>query len=191
MEQAKLMIFLIAYLLGSIPFGLIFSKFLISTDLRKIGSGNIGTTNAFRTGNKMVGILTLIFDTLKGVAAYEYAILSGYDLPTAFIAGMVSIVGHIFPIWLMFKGGKGIATAFGVLLIAYPSIACVSLLVWGIVAKLFKISSVAGMMSLTLASLALFSQASFQESLAFLGVACLILYRHKDNIKRLLEGNEK
>ncbi len=184
------MIYILSYLLGSIPFGLIFSKLLASKDLRNVGSGNIGATNAFRTGNKIVGILTFVFDTLKGAGAYLMAILWGEDPSLAFIAGLVSILGHIFPIWLKFKGGKGIATTLGVILISHPTIGLFSLIIWAAIAKIFKMSSLAGMMTAAFISIALIFMAPRLEYIGFMIILMIIIYRHKDNIRRIQDKTE-
>ncbi len=184
------MIYVLSYLIGSIPFGLIFSKFLGGEDLRKIGSGNIGTTNAFRTGNKKIGILTFVFDTLKGAMPYVIAILYGCDAQEAFLIGTLSIIGHIFPLWLKFKGGKGIATTLGLVLASYPVIGVCSLVLWIIVAKMFKVSSIAGLLSITGAMIFFFVFASIHDALVFFIIFSVVLFKHKDNIVRIMNKTE-
>jgi glycerol-3-phosphate acyltransferase PlsY len=184
------MIYIFSYLLGSIPFGLIFGKLLGGQDLRKIGSGNIGATNAFRTGNKKIGILTFIFDVLKGTAPYPIAIFWGYDPQTSFLIASLSVIGHIFPIWLKFKGGKGIATTFGLILLPYPFIALASIALWGIIAKAFKVSSLAGLLSITFATISFFAIAPTQDAVIFFTIFLIILFKHKDNIKRIVNKTE-
>ena len=177
-------------MIGSIPFGLIFGKLLGSQDLRTIGSGNIGTTNAFRTGKKIIGILTFIFDTLKGLISYLLAISFGYEPSSAFIIGMFSILGHIFPIWLKFKGGKGVATTIGVLLLPYPLITFLGIIIWGTILKIFKFSSLAGVIMISFYCIALIFVALREEYIAFLIIFTLIIYRHKDNILRIKDKTE-
>lgn len=181
---------ILSYLLGSIPFGLIFGKLFQTEDLRKIGSGNIGATNAFRTGNKIVGILTFLFDFLKGMIPCILGENLGYSPVLILMLGCLSIVGHIFPLWLKFKGGKGIATTFGVILAVQPIIALVALALWIAIAKIFKTSSIAGLVAILFIGAAFFVQGNQQEGFLFLPIFALILYRHKDNITRLLNKSE-
>lgn len=184
------MIYLLSYLIGSIPFGLIFSRLLGGEDLRKIGSGNIGTTNAFRTGNKAIGILTLLFDTLKGSIPCMVATLYGYDIQSAFLIGSLSVLGHIFPVWLKFKGGKGIATTLGLMLASYPLIGVSCLVLWIVIAKVFKVSSLAGLLSITCAMISFFVAAHFQDACVFFVIFLIVLFKHKDNIIRIMNKTE-
>ena len=184
-----------AYLLGSIPFGLVWAKLLGHGDLRKIGSGNIGATNALRTGSKKLAILTLLCDLLKGTAAVVVARhLTTYgaspDTHAALYAGFAAIAGHIWPVWLKFKGGKGVATILGVLLGWSWPVALVVALVWLVVAFLGRYSSLAAMVAIwhsPIYALAL-GQKPYAWPLVLL--ALLASFTHRQNIARLLKGTE-
>jgi glycerol-3-phosphate acyltransferase PlsY len=183
---------LFGYLLGSVPTGLLLAKFFSKVDPRKTGSGNIGATNIFRTAGKGLGILTLVGDILKGMIPIVLA--SWLELPDLWraIAGLSSFLGHIFPIFLGFKGGKGVATASGVYLIISPTAVLIEALLFvGIVWRSRYISLGSICCATTIPILIAFfrsdSQAYFIVSVI---IAALILYRHQDNIVRLLQGTE-
>jgi glycerol-3-phosphate acyltransferase PlsY len=184
------MLFAVAlgYLLGSIPFGLVLTRIAGKGDLRKIGSGNIGATNVLRTGNKGLALLTALLDILKGTAAVVIAWrLLGPDTGRAAAAG--AMVGHLYPVWLKFRGGKGAATLFGVLLALLPIAAAVYAAVWILLLLTIRISSVAGMaaaLSAPIAAAVLHSS----SSLMLLGFALLVLWKHRENILRLRKGTE-
>lgn len=176
------------YLLGSIPFGLILSYFAGLGDIRKIGSGNIGATNVLRTGRKGLAAATLLLDGAKGAAAVLIAGHYGPDM--AVLAGGAAMIGHCFPIWLKFRGGKGVATALGVGLgIAWP-VALAAMAVWLAVAFLFRYSSLAGILSIvSMPGWAwLFSDLQIVELTAF--IAAVVVLRHHQNIGRLIKGEE-
>ena len=180
---------LASYLLGSIPSGLILSKMLNKGDLGKAGSGNIGATNALRVGGRLLGALTLIFDLLKGLVVIILTIF----LEQKFIVvyGFVCILGHIFPIWLNFKGGKGVATVLGVILGLNPLIALLMSMIWIVIFKFSKISSVASLISLFLSIVTLIVIGTNYVNSIFLAlILILIVYKHKDNIIRLYRGEE-
>jgi glycerol-3-phosphate acyltransferase PlsY len=178
------------YLIGSIPFGVLISARAGLGDLRKIGSGNIGATNVLRTGRKDLALLTLLGDGGKGAVAVLVAqALWGPD--AAALAGAAAFVGHIFPVWLKFKGGKGVATFFGVLLaVAWP-VGLAAAATWLAMAFLFRFSSLA---ALTAAVVAPLAAMGFQQSRAVtalcLLMAVLIYVRHTENIRRLMAGEE-
>ncbi len=183
---------LFGYLLGSVPTGLLLARFFSKVDPRKTGSGNIGATNIFRTAGKGLGILTLVGDVLKGMI--PIAIASWLDLPDLWraIVGLCAFLGHIFPIFLGFKGGKGVATALGVyLIISATAVLIEALLFVGIVWKWRFISLGSICCATTIPILVAFfrsdSQAYFIVSVI---IAALILYRHQENIVRLLQGTE-
>lgn len=201
------------YFLGSIPFGLILSKAFGYGDIRKIGSGNIGATNVLRTGNKKLALSALLLDSTKGliVVAIVSTYLFGSFIPNAhqvitsghpsfllvnifgfypFIAGLFAVLGHCFPIWLKFKGGKGVATAFGVLLAAVPYAGLAACAVWIITAKITKISSLSALVAVGIAPIVtLFIYGATPAGICAL-ITLLVWIRHKDNIKRLLKGEE-
>jgi glycerol-3-phosphate acyltransferase PlsY len=180
------------YLLGSIPFGLIATRLGGAGDIRQIGSGNIGATNVLRSGRKDLAAITLLGDAGKGVVAVLLARWLSHDNPfIVALAGGAAFTGHLFPVWLKFKGGKGVATIYGVLLAACWPVGLLAAVTWLAVAALFRISSLAALVAAALA--APFALATDQDA-AFLGLclfmAVLIFIRHKDNIGRLLTGQE-
>jgi len=183
---------LFGYLLGSVPTGLILAKLFSKVDPRKIGSKNIGATNIFRTAGKSLGILTLVGDLLKGTIPVWIAIQWGESNLWIAIAGLTPLLGHIFPIFLGFKGGKGVATALGVYLMISPIAVLVECLIFaGIVWKWRFVSLGSITCATTIPILIAFfrsdSQAYFIVSVI---IAALILYRHQTNISRLLQGTE-
>ncbi len=187
--QTHFFLLLISYLLGSIPSGLILSKILNKGDIRKSGSGNIGATNALRVGGRLLGALTLIFDLLKGLVAIIMAMV--FEQKFIAIYGFVCILGHIFPVWLKFRGGKGVATVLGVILALNPLVGLAMAIIWIIIFICFKISSVASLISLFLATLALIiTDTNYGNSIFLILILMLIVYKHKDNIIRLYRGEE-
>ncbi len=180
----------LGYLLGSIPFGLLLTKIAGLGDIRGIGSGNIGATNVLRTGNKGLAAATLVLDGLKGAAAVLVARALVYDQDIALLAGLAAVLGHLFPVWLGFKGGKGVATSLGVLIaVAWP-IGLVACAVWLLVAIVARLSSLASLAALASAPcLALIVEDFSVVKLAFT-IAVLVFVRHQANIRRLLDGTE-
>lgn len=188
---------LLAYLLGSVPFGLVLTRLAGYGDIRQIGSGNIGATNVLRTGNKPLALLTLILDGGKGALAVGLTLLSAHFFPAVvtenafYAAGLFSIIGHCFPVWLRFKGGKGVATTLGMFLAMAPLTGLSACLAWLIMALAFRISSLAALtalLSTPLSALLIYSDTKLALISTF--VSALVWYRHKDNIKRLLRGEE-
>lgn len=181
----------IGYLLGSIPFGIVLTKLSGGPDLRSIGSGNIGATNVLRTGNKKLAALTLIGDMLKGTAA----VLAGMHLvggrEAALVAGLGAFLGHVFPVWLNFRGGKGVATYLGVLIGLKFSIALVFAAVWLSIAYLSRYSSVSALVASVLTPLLLwFWVGDHKAALLMAALAVLLWFMHRENIARLLGGRE-
>jgi len=178
----------LGYLLGSIPFGLLLTALAGKGDVRKIGSGNIGATNVLRTGSKPLAALTLVLDCLKATAA---VLLAQRLLGAEFgpIAGAGAFIGHLYPVWLKFRGGKGAATLFGVLIPLLPIAAVVYAVVWILLLLTIRISSVAGMSAAISAPIA---AAILHSSLLpmLLGFAVLVLWKHRENILRLKAGTE-
>lgn len=182
---------LAAYLIGAIPFGLLFARLLTGKDPRQHGSGNIGATNAMRTGGKKVGVLTLLADILKGTA--PVAIVMALDAEE-FLIGAVALaafLGHIFPVYLGFKGGKGVATMFGVVIPWLPWVAVGAFGVWFICFKLTRYVSLASIVAgVSLPLFSLLVQASWAAFGVCTILGALMILRHQSNIKRLIAGDE-
>ena len=185
------MIFALAlgYLLGSIPFGLLLTRWGGRGDIRAVGSGNIGATNVLRTGSKPLAALTLALDCLKGAAAVLLARALWPDASGVF-AGTGAMLGNLYPVWLGFKGGKGVATFFGVLLAIVPIVAAVYGAVWILVLLTIRISSVAGMTAAVSAPLTAAVRGDEIYFPMLLGLALLVLWKHRENIRRILAGSE-
>jgi acyl phosphate:glycerol-3-phosphate acyltransferase len=176
------------YLIGSIPFGLILTRLAGLGDIRAIGSGNIGATNVLRTGSKGLAALTLVLDMAKGAVAVLLGAHYGPD--TAVLAGGGAVIGHIAPIWLGFKGGKGVATALGVLTaLAWP-VGILSAVTWLIVAAVGRISSLAALIAIGAAPVYAYLLVDPQRAELALFIAVLVWLRHYENIRRLLNGQE-
>lgn len=185
------------YLLGSIPFGVIATRLGGAGDVRSIGSGSIGATNVLRTGRKDLALITLLGDGGKGAVAVLLAWLMARSNPGVSESSLIALaagaafLGHLFPVWLKFKGGKGVATFFGTLLAAAWPVGLVSAATWLIVAGLFRISSLAGLAAVAMAPLiALLLGLPHAIALLSLFMALLVFIRHEPNIRRLLRGEE-
>ena len=176
------------YLLGSIPFGLVLTKIAGLGDIRAIGSGNIGTTNVLRTGRKDLAALTLLGDGLKGTVAFLLANNFGPDM--AIIAGIGAFLGHLYPIWLRFKGGKGVATYLGVLLGAFWPMALGFSAIWIAMAAIFRYSSFAALTASVLTPVLLAYFGEWQLAQAFGLMTLLLWFKHRQNIVRLISGQE-
>lgn len=184
-----------AYLLGSIPFGLIFGKFFLNMDIRTIGSGNIGATNVLRSGHKKIALLTLLCDGLKGVFAVGISFFlqkrGGYLENLPMIAALCAVLGHVFPLWLKFKGGKGVATALGVLFALHSLLFCITSFMWLVTAKVFRISSLSALVAFGLTPVVAYILDGRSDMVVFLILLfTLLLWTHRSNIKRLLTGKE-
>jgi len=176
------------YLLGSIPFGLLVTRAAGLGDVRSIGSGNIGATNVLRTGNKKLAALTLLLDALKGTAAVLVAGVWGPDL--AIVAGFGAFVGHLFPVWLGFKGGKGVATYLGVLIGLAWIGAVVFAVVWLAVAFATRFSSLAALVAAVVTPIALYALGHPDAAGLFAVLSVIVFIKHRANIGRLLAGTE-
>ncbi|WP_353198161.1 glycerol-3-phosphate 1-O-acyltransferase PlsY [Sandarakinorhabdus sp.] len=180
---------LIGYVLGSIPFGLLLTR-MIGIDIRQVGSGNIGTTNVLRTGNKALAAATLLLDAGKGAAA----VLIGRELGgemAGIMAGMAAFIGHCFPVWLRFRGGKGVATILGITLAALPLAGLIALAVWLGGALVTRYSSVGGMLAAVACPLAVWLLAhDLGWALHLAMLAALLIFQHRDNLARLGNGTE-
>jgi glycerol-3-phosphate acyltransferase PlsY len=181
--------FVLGYLLGSIPFGLLLTKLTGGPDIRTIGSGNIGATNVLRTGKKAVAAATLLGDILKGTAAV-LLVASLSSLSAALLAGLGAFLGHVFPVWLRFKGGKGVATYIGILLgLAWP-FALLFGVVWLVVALLSRYSSLSALIASAVTPPALWWSGQPEIAALFLLMSALLWFMHRANIARLLDGSE-
>ena len=185
---AMLLAALIGYVLGSIPFGLLLTRAAGLGDIRQIGSGNIGATNVLRTGNKALAAATLLLDAAKGAVAVLVARQWGAD--AALVAGGCALLGHLYPVWLKFRGGKGVATSIGILLATAWPVGIVACLVWLATAFLFRYSSLAALAAITAAPIASWFAAGRTVALLALFLAVLVWWRHRANVERLLKGTE-
>jgi glycerol-3-phosphate acyltransferase PlsY len=181
--------FVIGYLLGSIPFGLLFAYAFGEGDVRKIGSGSIGATNVLRTGSYTAAALTLLFDALKGAAAVAFTRqFLGPD--AALFAGLAAFLGHLYPVWLKFKGGKGVAVSLGILSSLYWPVALLALATWGAVVAYFRISSLSALIAAVLTPLYFLAFGKSHEAFLAVILALLVFFAHRQNIRRLLRGEE-
>jgi glycerol-3-phosphate acyltransferase PlsY len=178
----------IGYLLGSIPFGLLLSRLAGHGDIRRIGSGNIGATNVLRTGAKGLAALTLVLDVAKGALAA--AIGARWGAAAALAAGAAAVVGHVLPLWLGLRGGKGVATALGALIVLAWPVALVASVVWLAVALFSRYSSLAALAAAAAAALAAATTADRAQTLVVAAIAVLVVLRHHANIRRLIAGSE-
>jgi glycerol-3-phosphate acyltransferase PlsY len=183
-----LAVFVAGYLLGSIPFGLILTRIAGLGDIRTIGSGNIGATNVLRTGHKGIAALTLLLDGLKGTAAVLVGWAIAEDLGIAGGAG--AFLGHLFPVWLGFEGGKGVATYIGVLAALSWPVAVVFGVVWGGTAAITRISSASALAASLVTPVLLFLIADRNTAILFVVMTAILWWRHAANIRRLLNGTE-
>jgi glycerol-3-phosphate acyltransferase PlsY len=181
----------LGYLFGSVPFGLLLTRAAGLGDVRSIGSGNIGTTNVLRTGRKGLAAATLLLDAGKGVVAA--LVFDRWGVEYAIIAGIAAVIGHCFPVWLRFRGGKGVATGLGVLIgLAWP-VGLAACAAWLAVAFALRYSSLAALVAFALAPVAALILAGAERTpiaLAALLIAAIVFVRHRDNIRRLLRGEE-
>ena len=177
-----------SYLLGSIPFGLIITKVFLRKDIRKVGSGNIGTTNVLRTGKKSLAIATLIFDILKGYISVVITLKYFNDL--VYFSALICFIGHIFPVWLKFKGGKGVATYLGIIFALSFKFGIIFGITWLLISFIFKYSSLSSMIG----ALIVFVYSMFLDNITlsiFLFITfIIILFTHRENIVRLKESKE-
>ena len=188
MNSDIIYVFVYSYLLGSIPFGLIITKIFLGKDIRKVGSGNIGTTNVLRTGKKSLAACTLLFDVLKGY--FSILITYNYFNDLIYLSALICFVAHIFPIWLKFKGGKGVATYLGVILGISLNLGIVFGVTWIVIALIFRyssLSSILGSMSVWIYSI--FFVYEMQSYFSFF-LFVIIFFTHKENIIRLKNSKE-
>ena len=188
MNSDIIYVFVYSYFLGSIPFGLIITKIFLGKDIRKLGSGNIGTTNVLRTGKKSLAAATLLFDVLKGY--FSILITYNYFNDLIYLSALICFIGHIFPIWLKFKGGKGVATYLGIILGISLNLGIVFGVTWIVIALIFRyssLSSILGSMSVWIYSI---SFANEMQSYFLFFLFVIIFFTHKENIIRLKNSKE-
>ena len=177
-----------SYLMGSIPFGFILTKIFLKKDIREIGSGNIGATNALRTGNKLVGYSTLILDIVKAIIPVIYIKMNYPEL--IYIASLCAFLGHVFPIWLKFKGGKGVATYVGILFSINILLGLIFVVSWGFVFLIFRYSSLSSIVGSLSIPLYLFVTDEKSSVIFFITMFVLIFFTHRENIIRLKNKEE-
>ncbi len=182
------------YLLGSIPFGLLLTRAAGLGDVRAIGSGNIGATNVLRTGSKRLAAATLVLDALKGTASVLIAKYGAFGqlpaLDIGFVAGFGALLGHVFPVWLGFKGGKGVATYIGILLGMFWPFAAIFCGIWVLVALVMRISSLAALVAIVLTPFGIWASGWPETAVLLLVPSMLLIWKHETNIRRLLKGEE-
>ena len=189
MDLNLISVALYSYLLGSLPFGLILTKIFLHKDIRKVGSGNIGTTNVLRTGNKFLALTTLLLDLLKGFVSVFITLLYFESLVS--YSALICFIGHIYPVWLKFKGGKGVATYIGFLFGFNPYIAILFLLVWVVTAFVSKYSSLRSLIGILVApAYYIFINFNFYILIFFIYLTLIIYLKHTENIKRLINKTE-
>jgi acyl phosphate:glycerol-3-phosphate acyltransferase len=179
---------IISYLMGSIPFGLILTRIFLKKDIRNIGSGNIGATNALRTGNKLIGYTTLILDISKAIIPVIYVKINFPEL--IFIASLCSFLGHVFPIWLKFKGGKGVATYVGILFSINILLGTIFIISWIVIFILTKYSSLSSIIGAISIPLYLLLTGQSDNVIFYIIMFVLIFFTHRENIKRLKNKEE-
>ena len=178
----------ISYLMGSIPFGLILTKIFLKKDIREIGSGNIGATNVLRTGNKTIGYLTLVLDVLKAIIPVIYIKFQFPEL--VYVSSLSVFIGHVFPVWLKFIGGKGVATYVGILFSINYIFGALFVFSWLIIFFISKYSSLGSILSTLLIPIFIFLNSNYENEYFFIIMFVLILYTHRENIKRLKNKEE-
>ena len=179
---------IVSYLMGSIPFGLILTKIFLNKDIREIGSGNIGATNALRTGNKLIGYSTLILDIAKAIIPVIFVKINYPDL--IYIASLCAFLGHVFPIWLKFKGGKGVATYVGILFSINLLLGIIFAASWGIIFLMFRYSSLSSIIGSISIPIYILMTDEISNAIFFSIMFVLIFFTHRENIKRLKNKEE-
>ena len=179
---------IVSYLMGSIPFGLILTKIFLNKDIREIGSGNIGATNALRTGNKLIGYSTLILDIAKAIIPVIFVKINYPDL--IYIASLCAFLGHVFPIWLKFKGGKGVATYVGILFSINIILGFIFVESWVLIFLLSKYSSLSSIIGSISVPIYILITGQINEAIFFAIMFILIFFTHRENVKRLKNKEE-
>ena len=179
---------IISYFMGSIPFGLILTKIFLKKDIRDIGSGNIGATNVLRTGNKIIGYLTLSLDILKAVIPVLYIKFNYPEL--VYVSSLSVFIGHVFPLWLKFKGGKGVATYVGILFSINYILGFVFIASWLIIFFILRYSSLGSILATFIIPIFIFFNPNYENEYFFIIMFILILFTHRENVKRLINKEE-
>ena len=177
-----------SYLMGSVPFGLILTKIFLKKDIREIGSGNIGATNALRAGNKLIGYSTLLLDVAKAIIPVIYVKINYPDL--IYVASLCAFLGHVFPVWLKFKGGKGVATYVGILFSINILLGLIFVASWGIIFLLFRYSSLSSIIGSMSVPAYILITGQINNAIFFAIMFILIFFTHRENIKRLKNKEE-
>ena len=183
-----ILVITISYLMGSVPFGLILTKIFLNKDIRDIGSGNIGATNVLRAGNKIIGYLTLLLDVLKAVIPVLYIKFNFPEL--IYVSSLSVFIGHVFPLWLKFKGGKGVATYVGILFSINYILGFLFVVSWLIIFFILRYSSLGSMIATFIIPVFNFFNPSFENEYFFIIMFILILFTHRENVKRLINKEE-
>tara|TARA_B100000686_G_scaffold32517_1_gene33978 strand:- start:2052 stop:2630 length:579 start_codon:yes stop_codon:yes gene_type:complete len=183
-----IIIIFISYLMGSIPFGFILTKFFLKKDIRDVGSGNIGATNALRTGNKIIGYSTLLFDIIKAII--PVLVIKFYNNEYIFLSSLSVFIGHVFPVWLKFKGGKGVATYLGILFCLNYILGIIFIIIWLFIYLISKYSSLSSLISSLSIPVYLFFLTNESNYYFYIIMFILIFYTHRENIKRLKNNTE-
>ena len=183
-----IVISLISYLMGSIPFGFLLTKIFLKKDIREIGSGNIGATNALRTGNKIIAYSTLLFDIIKAII--PVLVIKFYNNEYIFLSSLSVFIGHVFPVWLKFKGGKGVATYLGILFCLNYILGIIFIIIWLFIYLISKYSSLSSLISSLSIPVYLFFLTNESNYYFYIIMFILIFYTHKENIKRLKNNTE-
>ena len=183
-----ILVITISYLMGSVPFGLILTKIFLNKDIRDIGSGNIGATNVLRTGNKVIGYLTLLLDVLKAVIPVLYIKFNFPEL--IYVSSLSVFIGHVFPLWLKFKGGKGVATYVGILFSINYILGIVFGVAWLIIFFILRYSSLGSILATFIIPVFIFFNPNYENEYFFIIMFILILFTHRENVKRLINKEE-
>jgi len=186
--QIFILVIVASYLLGSIPFGYLLSKYVLKVDIRELGSGNIGATNVLRTGDKRVALLTLALDMAKAIIPVLIAKIALNDHAAA--AGVAAVLGHIYPVWLKFEGGKGVASSLGMFMALNFQVGATMVIVWLLVAFLFRYSSLAAICAFIAAPIVAIMIGSDSMVIPAIAITLIVLMKHRSNIKRLVRGEE-
>jgi glycerol-3-phosphate acyltransferase PlsY len=192
-----ILLLMAAYLSGSIPYGYLLTRLVAGVDVRQVGSGNIGATNVARAGGKALGVVVLALDVLKAVVPVVVArwLLAGSPRVDLWVTGVAvaAFVGHLFPVWLRFRGGKGVATGLGIFLVLAPWAALAGVVVYAAVYAITRISSLGSLAGTAVCCLGAFASHGLRSPIPWAGLAIslLVVFRHRDNIKRLIGGEEK